>query len=129
MRGTALLRLGRLDRTIDDPEWARTFRPSLVGVQDAGDRRACMILLELYSRALAEAGHYEIAGILRGAFPPAKCWAAMSPTPSSAATEDQIRRALGDDRSTELRTRGAAMDIDDALSVALAELDRVIAAG
>ena len=40
------------------------------------------------------------------------------------ATEDQIRRALGDDRSTELRTRGAAMDIDDALSVALAELDR-----
>jgi hypothetical protein len=41
--------------------------------------------------------------------------------------EEAIRRGLGDARSEELHRRGAAMDIHDALSVALAELDRVIA--
>ena len=30
---------------------------------------------------------------------------------------------------TELQARGAAMDLDDAVSYALAELDRVIAGG
>ena len=129
MRGTALLRLARLDHTIDDPEWARTFRPSVAGVQDAGDRRASMMLLELYSRALAEAEHYEIAGILRWALPTGAMVVGNVSDAEQLATEEQICQALSEDRSTELRARAAAMDIDDALSIALAELDRVIAAG
>jgi hypothetical protein len=43
--------------------------------------------------------------------------------------DDAIRRGLGDTRAEELRRIGAAMDLDEALSVALAELDRVIASG
>ena len=66
MRGTAVLRLARLEDTLDDPEWARAFRPYLARVREAGDRRSAMILLESYSRALAEAGHAEVAGLLRG---------------------------------------------------------------
>ena len=128
LRGSGLLRLARLDHTIDDPEWARTFRPALTGVKNAGDRRASMILLELYSRALAEAGHYEIAGILRWALPTGTMVVDGSDA-EQRATEEQICRALGHDRSTKLQARSAAMDIDDALSVAIAELDRVIAAG
>ena len=44
-------------------------------------------------------------------------------------SEYAIRRLLGDTRSEELRRRGAAMDFHDAMSIALAELDRVIAGG
>jgi hypothetical protein len=43
--------------------------------------------------------------------------------------DDAIRRGLGDARAEELRRRGASMDLDEALSAALAELDRVIASG
>ena len=125
MRASGLLRLARLDHTVDDPEWARAFRPSVAGVQDAGDRRSSMMLLELYSRALAEAGHFELAGILRWALPAGTMVVGNLSDAEQLATENQICRALGDDRSTELRARAAAMDIDDALSLALAELDRV----
>ena len=75
------------------------------------------------------AGHYEIAGILRWALPTGTMVVGNVSDAEQRATEERIRRALGDDRSTELQARGAAMDIDDVLSVALAELDRVIAAG
>jgi predicted ATPase/class 3 adenylate cyclase len=129
MRGTGLLRLGRLEHTIDDPEWARTFRPCLASVQHAGDRRAGTILLELYSRALAEAGRYEIAGILRWALPGGTMIVGNVSDAEQDATEDHISRALGADRAIELRALGEAMDIEEAVGVALAELDRVIAAG
>jgi len=129
MRGTALLRLGRLERTIEEPEWARTFRPCLASVQHAGDRRAATILLELYSRALAEAGNFEIAGTLRWALTEGTMIVGDVSDAEQRATEDQIERALGGEKASELRALGDTMDIDEAIDVALVELDRVIATG
>jgi len=44
-------------------------------------------------------------------------------------TDERIAEALGEGRVRSLRARGASMSFDDALAVALAELDRVIASG
>jgi len=129
MRGTALVRLARLEHSLDDPEWARMFRTHLARVQDAGDRRAGLVLLELYSRALAEADHHEIAAVLRGTLPFGDMQVGNVSDVERRTCDEAIRRGLGDARAEELRRRGASMDLHDALSVALDELDRVIAAG
>ncbi len=126
MRGTAVLRLARLEDTLDDPEWAQAFRPYLARVREAGDRRAAMILLESYSRALAEAGHAEVAGLLRGALEGDMMVGSVSET-ERQRTDKWMTDALGEDRVTELHRRGALMSFDETLAVALAELDRVIA--
>ena len=52
MRGTALVRLARLEGSVGDPTWAASFRPYLERLEAAGDRRGAEILLELYTRAL-----------------------------------------------------------------------------
>ena len=129
MRGTALVRLARLERSLDEPVWASTFRSHLARIQDAGDRRGGLVLLELYSRALAEHGHFEVAAVLRGALPLGDVFVGNVSEAERQRCEAAIRRGLGDVRSEELHGRGAAMDIHEAMSVALAELDRVIAAG
>ncbi len=111
------------------PEWASTFRTHLARVQDAGDRRAGLVLLELYSRALAEAGHYEIAAVLRGALPFGEMQVGNVSADERRRCEDAIRRGLGDARSDDLHRQGEALDVHDVMSIALAELDRVIASG
>ena len=127
MRGTAVLRLARLEGTLEDPEWARAFRPYLARVREAGDRRSALILLESYSRALAEAGRPEVAGVLRGAFEGEGMLVGSVSETERRRTEELMTDALGEDRLVELRRRGASMSFDEALGVALAELDRVIA--
>jgi hypothetical protein len=118
MRGTALVRLARLEGSLDTPEWARTFRAHLARVHDAGDRRAGLVLLELYSRALAEAGHYEIAAVLRGALPFGEMQVGNVSVDEQKRCEDSIRQGLGDARSKDLHLQGEAMDAHEAMSYA-----------
>ena len=68
----------------------------------------------------------EVAGLLRGAIEGDMMVGSVSET-ERQRTDKRMADALGEDRVTELRRRGALMSFDDALAVALAELDRVIA--
>lgn len=96
--------------------------------------------LALCARALAE-DRPEVAGVLRGAAyagfvrgAGASAGASGSPVPDSGSgsdvnfilealreTGDLVGGALGDERRRELRARGAAMSIDQAVSYALAK--------
>ena len=74
------------------------FRPYLARVREAGDRRAGLVLLELYSRALAEADHHEVAAVLRGTLPFEDMLVGNVSDANGDACEDTIRRdAMGED--------------------------------
>ena len=129
MRGTALVRLARLEGSLDDARMGAHVSGAPPRVYDAGDRRAGLVLLELYSRALAEAGHHEVAAVLRGALPFGEMQVGNVSVDEQKRCEDSIRRGLGDARSKDLHRQGEAMDVHEAMSYALDELNRVIAAG
>ncbi len=98
--------------------------------------------LSLCARAIAE-DRPEVAGVLRGAAYAAYSQAspAAAPTKQTTAprtnfilaalqeTGEIISAALGDERRRELRTQGAAMSMDEAISYAVANIDPKLLTG
>jgi tetratricopeptide (TPR) repeat protein len=101
--------------------------------------------LSLCARAIAE-DRPEVAGVLRGAayaayaqaspIPVAKLGDTRSAAPKAnfvlaalQETGDFVSAALGDDRRRELRTQGAAMTMDEAISYAVANIDAKLLTG
>ena len=94
----------------------------------AGDTASCLLLLDLYAQALATTDRAEIAAVL------AATVGELSPhtsNPNSVAhrrdTNERLLTQLGEERLAELTAHGANLGYEDAVALARAELDRVIA--
>jgi hypothetical protein len=120
--------LGRLGADITQPQWAQQFRESLDLHDAAGDTPMTLMHLDLYAQTLAPTDRAEAAAMLAAAV------AALSPhmlNPISVAhrrtTNERLLTRLGEERLTDLTAQGATFGYEEAVALARAELDRVIA--
>ena len=111
-----------------DAQVAARIRRAVEIPQEGGDGYMVLSALDLYSQALAVGDRAEVAAVLHAAV------VARAPhvsNPVSVAhrreTEERLAADLGEERLAELNAQGAALDYDEAVALAFAELDRVIA--
>ena len=110
------------------PRWATEFRRAIALFHEEGDTAYALMDLDIYAQALANTDRAQSAAILSAAV------GALSPhmsNPISIAhrrdTEERLLARLGEERLAELTAQGAALSYDEAVALAFAELDRVIA--
>ena len=123
-----LVYLARMGTDARSPQWATQFRTSLDLAYDKGDTVNCLLLLDLYTQALATTDRAETAAVL------AATVGELSPhtsNPISVAhrrdTNARLLTQLGEERLAELTAHGEALRYEDAVALARAELDRAIA--
>ena len=125
---TALAYLARMGTDAASPQWATRFRSVLDLAYEAGDTRFVLMYLDMYTQALATTDRAEPAAMLRAAV--AELAPHMS-NPISVAhrrdTNERLLAQLGEERLAELTAHGANLGYEEAVALALAELDRVIA--
>jgi predicted ATPase/class 3 adenylate cyclase len=126
--GASLAWLARLGADPTKPEWATDFRIGLVLTYEAGDAPMVLMHLDIYAQALAASDRAETAAILVTSV------AELSPHVSNPISvshrhtiHERLLTKLGEERLAELSAHGATLDYEQAVALALAELDRVIA--
>ena len=105
-------------------DWTATLelgRRAVHGLQWGGDRLRMGMVLYMIAGALA-ATRPEAAAIIRGA---ADAYAVAPPFPAQLITSI-VTAALGEERTRELRTRGADMDWDQALAYTLTQATQAL---
>jgi predicted ATPase/class 3 adenylate cyclase len=121
--------LARLGGNALNPQWATETRRGLDLAYEAGDTRTVLTLLDVYAQALATTERAEAAAILYASVTEL---APHMSNPISVAhrrmTNERLTTRLGGEHFAELTAHGKALDYDQAVAVARAELDRVIAA-
>ncbi|HXY93073.1 MAG TPA: adenylate/guanylate cyclase domain-containing protein [Acidimicrobiia bacterium] len=120
--------LGRMGADVATPQWATQFRRGLDIMYEAGDTRGLLQHLDIYAQSLAVTGRAETAATLAAAV------AQLSPHTSNPIsiehrqiTNERLRAKLGEERFKELTAHGASLTYDQAVALALGELDHVIA--
>jgi predicted ATPase/class 3 adenylate cyclase len=125
--GMILGRMARIRPDTNDQSWAQRFRQGLLLAYDGGDIRQCYILLDIYAQCLAAAGRAEPAAVVYGTLDThADHLANKFSADLRVTTATALVETLGADQFAELRAKGTAMDIHQAVSFALTELDRSI---
>jgi len=126
--GSCVSWLGRMGAVAATPRWAARFRGGFDLGYEAGDTRMTLQHLDIYAQALAATDRAEAAAMLAAAV------AQLSPhtsNPVSVAhrriTNERLVTELGEERFAALSVRGKELDYDQAVALALAELDRVVA--
>jgi predicted ATPase/class 3 adenylate cyclase len=124
----ALTFLARMSTDAAGPKWATRFRSVLDIAYEAGDTHYVVLYLDMYTQALANTHRAEPAAMLRAAV--AELAPHMS-NPISVAHRHEINERLltqlGEERFAELTAHGATLGYEEAVALAFAELDRVIA--
>jgi hypothetical protein len=127
MAATCAVVRARIGTEPMDAEFATRSRRAVAIFQEAGDAYMVLSFIDLYSQALASSDRAEVAAVLHAAV------VALAPhlsNPVSVAhrreTEERLAAQLGQERLAELNAQGAALDYDEAVALAFAELDRVI---
>ena len=124
----ALTFLGRMGTDATGPKWATRFRSVLDIAYENGDTHYVVLYLDMYTQALANTDRAEPAAMLRAAV--AELAPHMS-NPISVAHRTEINERLltqlSEERFAELTAHGATLGYDEAVALAFAELDRVIA--
>jgi predicted ATPase len=123
---TALNALGRLAQGASDPEWATRYRELLDRTYDASDTRLVLTLLETYAASLIAVDRFESAAMLIGFLEPRRSLRTPLARARADGAREQLDAALGPERLVMLTRWGAAMSIEEAVSLARAELDPVI---
>jgi predicted ATPase len=123
-----LVGLARMGADSATPQWATQVRDGLDLAYETGATSVVLWLLDLYAQALAATDRAEAAAMLAAAV------AQLSPHTSNPisiahrrATNEQLITRLGEERFTELTAHGATLDYEQAVALARAELDRIIA--
>jgi predicted ATPase/class 3 adenylate cyclase len=128
--GVSLGRIARIGADASDAIWARQFRAAIDTAVENDDRRNVAVMLDVHSQALVATGHYEPAAILFGYV---QAHARHVTNPYSRLQTERVvpilHDALGGDQVGALRARGARFEQAEAVALARAELDRVIAKG
>jgi predicted ATPase/class 3 adenylate cyclase len=127
--GMCVVFLGRLSGgDAMTPRWATQVRDGLDLTYETGDARMVLMQLDTFAQALAATDDAEVAAMLAAAV------ARLSPhmsNPISVAhrriTDERLLTKLGAERLAELTAHGATLDLDDAVALVRAELDRVVA--
>jgi hypothetical protein len=111
-----------------NPNWASQVRDGLDLTDETGDTRLLLMQLDNLAQALAATDDAAIAALLAAAV------TTLSPhmsNPISVAhhqiTQERLITKLGAERYDQLTAEGARLDYDQAVALARAELDRVIA--
>jgi predicted ATPase/class 3 adenylate cyclase len=127
MISATLVSLARLGTDAASPKWAREFRSGLVITYEAGDVSGVLMALGMYAHALANTDRVESATMLLASV------GELSPHMSGPIAHAHSHRAnerllaqLDAERFAELSARGATLGYEAAVSLAFAELDRVI---
>jgi predicted ATPase/class 3 adenylate cyclase len=124
----ALTFLARMGTDATSPKWATRFRSVLDIAYENGDTHYVVLYLDMYTQALANTDRAETTAMLRAAV--AKLASHMS-NPISVAHRNEINERLltqlSEERFAELTAHGATLGYDEAVALAFAELDRVIA--
>jgi predicted ATPase/class 3 adenylate cyclase len=125
--GMALGRIARIGADASDPVWARQFRDALDAAVTHDDRRNAVVLLDSYLQALVTTGRHEQAALLFG-YVQEHARHVHNPYSKSAAERVlfALTTALGEAKLATLRIEGAALEFDQAVNLASAELDRAI---
>jgi predicted ATPase/class 3 adenylate cyclase len=120
--------LARMGADATNPQWATQFRGGLDFFDEAGDTRIVVSFLDVYSQSLATSDRAESAAMLSAAV------VELAPhlsNPISVVhrrqTTERLLAQLGRERFAELTAHGATLSYDEAVALALAEIDRVIA--
>ena len=124
----ALAWLARMGADAASPTVGTQFRSGLDLAYEAGDTRLVLLYLDIYSQALANTDRAETAAMLSASV--AELAPHMS-NPISVAhrrdTNERLLTRLGEERFAELTAHGATLGYEEAVALAFAELDRVIA--
>ena len=111
-----------------EPAVGKTFPKLLDLPYEAGDTSTVLMYLDIYAQALAATDRAETAALL--ATSAAELASHMS-NPISVAhrhiTNERLLAQLSEERLAELTAQGATLGREDAVALAFAELDRVIA--
>ena len=126
--GMALGRIARIGADASDPVWARQFRDAIDAAVTHDDRRNAVVLLDSHLQALLTTGRDEPAALLFG-YVQQHARHVTNPYSRSAAERvaSTLTAALGERELATLCAQGAALDYAEAIDLARAELDRVIA--
>jgi predicted ATPase/class 3 adenylate cyclase len=120
--------LARMGSDAASTKWARRFRSGLDLTYEAGDAEFVLSCLDLYAQALANTDRAESAALLSASV--GRLAPHMS-NPISVAhrrdTSERLLAQLGEDDFAELSAQGASLGYEEAVALARAELDRVIA--
>jgi predicted ATPase/class 3 adenylate cyclase len=126
--GTSLAWLARSGTDTMSPQQEQQFRRGLDLAYEAGDTRVVLMFLDMYAQALATTDRAESAAVLTASV------AELSPhmsNPISVAhrrdTNERLLTRLDAERLAELTARGEKLGYDEAVALALVELDRVTA--
>jgi len=92
-----------------------------------GDSVSVFTFLNLYSQGLANTDRAESAAVLHASTELARHMANPISIAHRRDTHERLSARLGETRLAELTARGAALSYDEAVALAVAELDRVIA--
>jgi predicted ATPase/class 3 adenylate cyclase len=127
--GIALGRIARIGADASDPTWARQFRDAIDTAVENDDRRNISVMLDVHAQALLTTGRHEHAALLFG-YVQAHARHITNPYSKSVAERGAaaLSAALGTEQFEALRTRGASLELHEAIGLARAELDRVIEA-
>jgi predicted ATPase/class 3 adenylate cyclase len=124
---SSLAWLARMGADVAIPLWATQFRDALDLGYETGDTRTTLQNLDMYSQSLATSDRAEAAAILVAAV---QQLSTHTSNPTSIAhrrvTNQRLITKLGEERLAELTERGATLDYDQTVALALAELDQVI---
>ena len=124
---TALGWLLRMGTEAANPRWAIEFRTVLEHSYEVGDSVSVFTFLNLYSQGLANTDRAESAAVLHASTELARHMANPISIAHRRDTHERLSARLGETRLAELTARGAALSYDEAVALAVAELDRVIA--
>jgi predicted ATPase/class 3 adenylate cyclase len=120
--------LARMGAVAATPQWATQFRNGLDQAYEAGDTPWVLAFLDVYAQSLATTDRAEAAAVLAASVAE---FAPHMSNPISVAhrriTNERLLTQLGTERFAELTTNGTTLDYDQAVNLARAELDRVVA--